>query len=171
MTDEFANPPIDVSGLPTLDQSGFVPLHRNYLLVSFTAMGLFAVLVAITGTIVSTRVGEAWIPILVMVVLLGLVAVIAVARTLEVRHIAYLVREHDISYRSGVIGRRVETMPFVRVQHARVVRGPIDRAFGLAKLQVSTAGPDLTIPGLLAADADRMKELIVARAGDVIEGE
>jgi len=97
--------------------------------------------------------------------------VIAVARTLEVRHIPYRGREHAISYRGGVIGRRIETMPFVRVQHARVVRGPIDRAFGLAKLQVSTAGPDLTIPGLLAADADRMKELIVARAGDVIEGE
>lgn len=171
MTDEFANPPIDVSGLPTLDQSAFVPLHRNYLLVSFTAMGIFAVLVALSGTVVATRVEEAWIPILVMVVLLGLVAVVAIARTLEVRHIAYLIRERDISYRSGVIGRRVETMPFVRVQHARVIRGPIDRAFGLAKLQVSTAGPNLTIPGLLAADADRMKELIVARAGDVIEDE
>lgn len=171
MTDEFANPPIDVSGLPTLDQSGFVPLHRNYLVVSLTAMGLFAVLIALTGTIVASRVDESWIPILVMVVLLGLVAASAVARTLEVRHIAYLIREHDISYRSGVIGRRVETLPFVRVQHARVVRGPIDRAFGLAKLQISTAGPNLTIPGLLAVDADRMKELIVSRAGDVIEDE
>ena len=62
-------------------------------------------------------------------------------------------------------------MPFVRVQHARVTRGPIDRAFGLAKLQISTAGPNLLIPGLPAADADRMKELIVSRAGDVIEDE
>ena len=94
---------------------------------------------------------------------------LAVGRTLEVRHIAYLVRDNDISYRSGVIGRRVETMPFVRVQHARVMRGPIDRAFGLAKLQVSTAGPNLMIPGLPATDADRIKELIVSRAGDVIE--
>lgn len=171
MADDFSNDPIELAGLPTLDEAGFTPLHGNYLLVSFTAMGIFAVLVALIGTVVATRVDQAWIPILVMVVMLGIVALVAVVRSLEVRHIGYLVRERDISYRSGVIGRRVETMPFVRVQHARVIRGPIDRAFGLAKLQVSTAGPNLTIPGLPAADADRMKELIVSRAGDVIEDE
>ena len=54
MAENFANEPIDVSGLPTLDDSEFVPLHRNYLLVSFTALGIFAVLVAVVGTVVST---------------------------------------------------------------------------------------------------------------------
>lgn len=171
MADDFLNRPIDITGLPTLDDSDFTPLHRNYLLVSFTALGIVAVFVAVIGTVVASRIDPSWVAMLATAAFLTLVALIAVGRTLEIRHIAYLVREHDISYRSGVIGRRVETMPFVRVQHARVTRGPIDRAFGLAKLQVSTAGPNLLIPGLPAADADRLKELIVSRAGDVIEDE
>ncbi len=171
MADQFSNPPVDVDGLPTLDDSGFTALHRNYLLVSFIALGIFAAVVTVIGTIVTASVDSTWIPILVMVILLSLTALAAVARALEVRHLGYLVRHHDISYRRGVIGRRVETLPFVRVQHARVTRGPIDRAFGLSKLQISTAGPNLLIPGLPADDAERIKELIVVTASDVAEDE
>ena len=171
MADDFTNRPIDVGALPVLDEQNFAGLHRNYLIVSLTAMGIFAVLVAIAGTVVATQVDASWIPILVMTLVLGLVGLSAIGRTIEVRHIAYLVREQDISYRHGVIGRRVETLPFVRVQHARVTRGPIDRLFGLSKLQVSSAGPNLLIPGLAAADAERIKELIVSRAGEALEDE
>lgn len=171
MAEQFSNPPIEVGGLPTLDDSGFVALHRNYLMVSFVALGLFAAIVTLIGTVVAASVDSAWIPILIMVILLGFTALAAMARALEVRHLGYLVRRHDVSFRRGVIGRRVETLPFVRVQHARVTRGPIDRAFGLSKLQISTAGPNLLIPGLPAAEAEQIKELIVTAAGAVDEDE
>ena len=47
--------------------------------------------------------------------------------------------------------RRVTTVPFNRVQHAAVNTGPLDRYFGLARLEVYTAGgqtADLSLEGL-----------------------
>ena len=38
-----------------------------------------------------------------------------------------LVREQDVSFRNGVIGRTVATAPFARVQHVAIHRGPLDR--------------------------------------------
>jgi membrane protein YdbS with pleckstrin-like domain len=63
----------------------------------------------------------------------------------------------------------VETVPFVRVQHARISQGPIERSFGLATLEVNSAGPDLHIHGLPADDAERLKIVVVERAGDLAE--
>jgi membrane protein YdbS with pleckstrin-like domain len=88
-----------------------------------------------------------------------------VLRTLEVRRLAYQVRTNDVSLRSGVITHRVESVPFARVQHVRVNRGAIERALGLATLEVSSAGPDITIPGLAEEDAARIKLLVTERAG------
>ena len=110
-----------------------------------------------------------WIPLVVMAAILLLVGLSAVHSVVNVRHIAWQVREHDLSYRSGVIVRTVETLPFVRIQHARISRGPIERRFGLAKLHINSAGPDLSIAGLSPDDADRLKRLVVERAGELTE--
>ena len=85
------------------------------------------------------------------------------------RNIGYQVREHDLSYRRGVLTKTVSTVPFVRVQHARVTQGPVERAFGIAKLAVNSAGPDLHISGLSFDDAERLRAIVVERAGDLIE--
>ena len=77
------------------------------------------------------------------------------------------VREHDISYRRGVLVRSVQTLPFVRVQHTRITRSLVQRRFGLSTLHVNTAGPDIAIEGLAADDAERLKALVVERAGDL----
>ncbi len=86
----------------------------------------------------------------------------------EARRLAYQLREHDLSLRSGVITHRVESLPFSRVQHVNVHRGPIERSLGLATLHVSTAGPDISIPGLTRSDAERI-ELLVTERADVVD--
>ena len=88
---------------------------------------------------------------------------------IEVRHLAYQVREQDVSYRSGVLVKKVATVPFVRVQHARIRQGPLQRRFGLASVEVNSAGPDLMIKGLAADQAEQLKQLVVERAGDLEE--
>ncbi len=90
---------------------------------------------------------------------------IAVAAVLEARRLAYQVREHDLSLRSGVISHRVETIPFSRVQHVSVGRGLVERSLGLATLEVSSAGPDIAVPGLAVGDAERIKQVLAERAG------
>lgn len=166
----FSNEPIDVSDIPILDEHTFVSMHPNLLRVALIGRAVFACVAIIVGVVVAIVVpSRSWIPLLVAGVVTALVGLSAVLKVLEVRNIAYQVREHDLSYRSGVLMKTVETVPFVRVQHARISQGPIQRSFGLATLEVNSAGPDLHIHGLGSEDAERLKVLVVERAGELIE--
>ena len=164
---EFSNPPIDLAGVPQLDDADFVPLDPAYLRVALIGHAIFAGIVVIAGGVLGAMVG--WIPVAIAGGILLLVALSALHSVVNVRNIAWQVRQHDLSYRSGVLVRTVETLPFVRIQHARISRGPIERRFGLAKLHINSAGPDLSIAGLSADDADRLKGLVVERAGELTE--
>lgn len=167
---DFSNEPIDVADIPTLDASAFVSMHPNLLRVALIGRGVLAAIAIVVGAVVATLVpSRSWIPLLVAGVVIALVALSAALKVVEVRNIAYQVREHDLSYRSGVLVKTVETVPFVRVQHARISQGPIQRRFDLATLEVNSAGPDLHIHGLGSGDAERLKVLVVERAGELIE--
>jgi membrane protein YdbS with pleckstrin-like domain len=55
-------------------------------------------------------------------------------------------------------------VPFNRIQHVDIRQGILERAFGLSKLNVYTAGgqsSDITIPGLRDDQAQRLKEYIL----------
>ncbi len=166
MVDEpFANEPIPVDDLPQLREESFVSVDPRYLRASLTAMAIGALIVAIVGSTVATQSEEPLITLGVAGGILLLICLRAVVRTIEVRRLGYQVRAHDLSIRSGVITHRTASLPFARVQHVRIHRGAIERALGLATLQVSSAGPNITIPGLADADAQRIKLLVTERAG------
>lgn len=168
--EEFSNEPVDVTGLPVLDDEAFVAIDPNYLRVSLLGSAIFAVVAVIICVVVAVLVpANSWIPLVIMAGILLLTAISAFLKSIEVKNIGYQVREHDLSYRSGVLVKYVETVPFVRVQHARVTRGPVERAFGLASLAVNSAGPDLSIAGLSGDDAERLRALVVERAGELTE--
>ncbi|MEM8697001.1 MAG: PH domain-containing protein [Pseudomonadota bacterium] len=64
---------------------------------------------------------------------------------------------------SGLIIRRETIVPYDRVQHIDVSRGPIERAFGVATLTLHTAGSynsTVDLPGLAIDDANRMRDEI-----------
>jgi membrane protein YdbS with pleckstrin-like domain len=80
---------------------------------------------------------------------------------------SYAVRDHDIAYRSGLFWRKTVLLAFDRVQHIEVSSGPLQRQFGLASIKFFTAGGasvDLKIDGLVAADAERLREFILTRS-------
>lgn len=167
---EFSNEPIDVSTIPRLSDEDFTPVDPNFLKVSLIGYAIWTVIVIALGVVISLLVPEnEWIPLVVMAVILALTALGVILRILGVKNIGYQVREHDLSYREGVWVKTVETVPFVRVQHARVSQGPIDRVFGLSRLAVNSAGPDLNIAGLSFEDAERLRSIVVERAGELTE--
>lgn len=169
MDESFANEPIPVGDLPQLREESFVSVDPRYLRASLTAMAISALVVAIVAGIVATQSNEPLITLGVAGGILVLISMRAAIRTMEVRRLAYQVRAHDLSIRSGVITHRTASLPFARVQHVRIHRGAIERALGLATLQVSSAGPNITIPGLADADAQRIKLLVTERAGMIVE--
>ncbi|MBZ4422892.1 PH domain-containing protein [Myxococcus sp. RHSTA-1-4] len=81
----------------------------------------------------------------------------------------WALREHDLLIAHGVLVRRLVSIPAGRIQHVDVHQGPIERALGLARLQVYTAsggGADGEIPGLARETADALREKLVRREAD-----
>jgi len=167
---EFTNERVDAESLPRLRDEYFVPVHPNYLRSRLITAAVVAGIVVVGGgalaVVVSADVG---VVLAGMLLVLGLIGAYAAASIVSVRRIAYVVRDHDLSYRSGVLITKVSTIPFVRVQHARIAQGPIQRMFSIATLEVNSAGPDLAIRGLSDDVAERLKALVVERAGELTE--
>lgn len=74
--------------------------------------------------------------------------------------------------RYGIIIRQEKVIPTNRLQHVDLVRGPIERLFGLATLVVHTAGTEAVafrLPGLALDRAQDLRDRILrARGVDVV---
>jgi len=78
----------------------------------------------------------------------------------QVRAVGYAERAEDLLFRRGVLMRRIVVVPYGRMQYVDVHAGPLDRAFGLARVQLHTASAatDASIPGLAPAEAARLRD-------------
>lgn len=76
----------------------------------------------------------------------------------------YSERDDDLLLRRGVLFRRTSVVPYGRMQYVDVTAGPLDRRFGLATvvLHTAAAATDASIPGLAAAEADRLRDRLAA---------
>ncbi len=73
----------------------------------------------------------------------------------------------------GVLFRSITAIPVGRIQHVDVRQGPIEQALGLARVIVHTAsglGGDGIVPGLEAAEAEALRDRLVARTGRSDDG-
>ena len=102
----------------------------------------------------------------VAALLAGLAAAGTAARALHRRVLSwgYLEREDDLLVLRGVLVRRLTVVPYGRMQFLDVTAGPVERAFGLATVQLHTAAAasDARIPGLAGADAARLRDRLAA---------
>ncbi|MGE0883338.1 MAG: PH domain-containing protein [Blastocatellales bacterium] len=74
-----------------------------------------------------------------------------------------------LEIRSGLLFQRTRLLPLSRLQHVDLERGPLERRFGLASLILHTAGThsaSISIPGLDAEDAIRLRDHLVEIGGD-----
>lgn len=79
----------------------------------------------------------------------------------------YAIREHDFSYRSGVIFKSVISQPILRIQHVELKHGPVDRHFGLASLEIFSAGGAMhtfAIPGLPEEKAREIRSYVLTHS-------
>jgi hypothetical protein len=124
-----------------------------------------------------TQLALVWVPTFIAALVVALVTRVAASPALPVaaaliailawvvergRYLSwgYAEREDDLIITRGLLFRRVSVVPYGRMQFIDVTAGPIDRAFGLATVQLHTAAAatDARIPGLLRADADALRD-------------
>lgn len=72
----------------------------------------------------------------------------------------YAERADDLLIARGVLWREVTVVPYGRMQLVEVTSGPLERRYGLARLQLHTAAAttDATIPGLGPGEAERLRD-------------
>lgn len=58
----------------------------------------------------------------------------------------------------GIIVHKHTVVPFIRVQNTDTRQGPLLRMMGLASVTVSTAAGSMEIPGLPAAEAEKLRD-------------
>ncbi|MEM6319182.1 MAG: PH domain-containing protein [Bacteroidota bacterium] len=171
----FENLEINIDELPKVETGDFQRLDSNYLVVSYIGGTIFflflgfGLLGAYFGTDFFDEANVFWSAV-------GLWIAWAIAsfvlRTLGYRIRGYILRDKDIIHRKGVLFKSITTIPFNRVQHCEVSQGVIQRMFDLHTLQIFTAGgsnSDLSIPGLKADTAQRIKDFIINKTVEAAE--
>ena len=129
---------------------------------------LFLVLVPLLllGLVVAALVPESRAVVAALVVLWLVGAVWAtwlIGR--RVRSFGYAERDDDLVVTSGIMFRRLVIVPYGRMQLVDITAGPLDRALGVATVQLHTAAAstDATIPGLPPDEAAGLRDRLAAR--------
>lgn len=84
----------------------------------------------------------------------------------RVRAIGYQLRADDLLFRRGILFQRFVSVPYGRMQLVDINRGPVARAVGLSELKFVTAAAatGVVIPGLPEAEAEELRDSLVALA-------
>ena len=75
-------------------------------------------------------------------------------------------RNHDVLFRHGIIATNTIVIPYNRIQHVALHEGLVSRYFGLAKIEIFTAGgssSDIEIPGIEKEQAEKIKQLLMGK--------
>lgn len=153
MDDLFA--PSDVSWTPVSPK--LATLRRlNAAIVA--GLAAIVALVALTLTVG----GQYGMLAVVVIVLLFGWAWVLIGR--NQRSWKYAEREDELLVSHGVMFRELVVVPYGRMQFVDVTAGPLERAYGMATVELHTATPatDAKIPGLHPDEAGRLRDRLSA---------
>ncbi len=169
----FANPEIAVDDLPNAEDLDWQPLHPDFVKVIRMQASIVLTIIAIAFAVpLFIPPVPGFIGFLLYGPLILIGGLILAWPSVAVPHRGYVLRDRDILFRKGVVWRSVTAVPFNRIQHVETSNTPFDRRYGLATLQLFTAGgsgADLKIEGLGDDIAERLRATILEKAGAIIE--
>ncbi len=130
--------------------------------VDLVAGAIFLVVVAGGSVVFLLLLHVLWLAIVLAALAIGGVVNLALVPR-RVRSIGYQLRADDLLFRRGIMWQRFVAVPYGRMQLVDINRGPIARGLGLSELKFVTAAASagVTIPGLLAVDAEELRDHLV----------
>ena len=165
----MTNKQIYFENLDKVENLSYIPLEKKYLRVLFiktilsylVLMGLVLLLLLAEGfdhRLMITVCIEFVLLVVLFVNLLLLPKIFA--------NKGFAIREHDITYRSGIIFLSVTSIPFCKIQQVSIRQNPLSRIFGLYVIDIVNGAQllsEISIPGLTEERANEIKASIIER--------
>jgi len=165
--ENFTNETIDTTQLPKFEEVQFTALHPNYWIVTLINLLIFFLILG-TGVGMALFFNEQLSEFRfgIIIVFIVLMLLIVLFSRISFRKKGFAFRTHDVLFRSGIIASNTVVIPYNRVQHVALHEGFISRYFGLAKIEIFTAGgssSDIEIPGIEKEQAENIKQLLMGK--------
>ncbi|QJQ94681.1 MULTISPECIES: PH domain-containing protein [Halomonadaceae] len=166
MRSVVSNTTLDVQQLPRMEEAPLVPVSRRLApcLLLQRLLRWLLLIAFVLWVPIDTEL-SAWQPWAA-----AAIAVVGLTMLMlgfcEARRRAYALREHDLIYRRGLLVRRTQVLPLVRLQHVETLSNPLERLFGLVRLSCYTAGgrgADLLMEGVSRQEAEAVKSYLLSR--------
>jgi membrane protein YdbS with pleckstrin-like domain len=156
---------------PWPDTVAWRPVSAKLITVELIAR-ISTVSVLLAGAALGWALWPYWAWPAAMVVLVVYAVWRAIITVRAVRAWGYAERDQDLLVRHGLLIRRLSIVPYARMQFVDVTAGPLERAFGLATVQLHTAAAasDARVPGLPPEEAARLRDRLTALGEDRAEG-
>lgn len=165
--EEFTNETIDTKKLPRFEEVKLTSLHPKYwnvvLITISISLLVFGTIIGVISFNSEEFAGSEVYFILGFVLLATFWFLFS---RIGFKKKSYAFRNHDVIYRSGIIATNTMVIPYNRVQHVALHEGLISRYFGLAKVEIFTAGgssSDIEIPGIAKEEAENIKQLLMGK--------
>lgn len=90
----------------------------------------------------------------------------------QVRAIGYATTDADLLVRRGVMFRRLDVIPYGRIQFVDVHEGPVARKLGIAScaLHTASASTDAKIDGLPVSEAATLRDMLMEHGSANLSG-
>jgi hypothetical protein len=137
----------------------------KYVVVDLVGILVTGVLMTAAASIPALLTGFA--PLWLLPAALAVVFLVTLVLTpRRVRAIGYQLRDDDLLFRRGLMFQRFVAVPYGRMHLVDINRGPVARLLALSELKFVTAAAasGVTIPGLPEADAEELRDRLVALA-------
>lgn len=165
--ENFSNETIDTNQLPQFEAVQFSVLSASYWkVIIINRVILFLILATGLGLLLfyKKEVQSFLVEIVVLFFVLFLFSLLFNRISFKKKGFAF--REHDVLFRSGTIATNTIIIPYNRIQHVALHEGLLSRYFGLAKIEIFTAGgssSDLEVPGIAIEQAEKIKQLLMGK--------
>jgi hypothetical protein len=165
--ENFTNATIDTTILPKFEAVVFSKLHNAYWKIILIQIAIIFLFVIVAYALFINN-AEEIIPfkIEMSVVILVVFALIVLFSRIGFNKKGFAFRQHDVLFRHGVIATNTLVIPYNRIQHVALHEGVISRFYGLAKIEIFTAGgnsSDIEIPGIEKEQAENIKQLLMGK--------
>ncbi len=158
----MSNHRIVIEEFEPIEQLEFEPVSEKYRNVQMILALIAYTLLVATASLLLLADSIWWFIAAESVIIISAVVNMTILRK-AYRFKGYALREHDITYRTGVIFPKLTTIPYTRIQQVSISQNPVSRYFGLCSVDIVNGAQGLSslnIKGLPKEKADQIKGVI-----------